>query len=546
MELTKEEITEVAKRGLANPHFFCKFFLEKWFPGPMPWVHRGLLAILTRRCEFLLEFDEHYGPKDLMKIIAHFTWKDDPNDPESKEHSIFRVWKENGVLRIEMTLSRFTLIMMPRGSSKTTIANAVNVWYIVYQECKFPVYVSESETHAATQLTNVAIQLRTNPRIRAVFGTFEPEQRSGLRWSESEGFIQTSTGVSLRARGRGSQIRGLNVDAERPDRIQVDDVEDKESVDTDTQRMKTKTWFFGDLLPALPELNPDATIVVLATLLHAEALPTILMKDPEWTCINIGVIDRDGDALWPAWMDLGKIERKKQSYALKGLLHIFYLEYFNTIRNPENSKFKPEYIIVEPVAIDLVPYRSIAVDPAISKKKKADQAVIMVVGMRENGIIQFLDGWGKFGATPREIVNEYFRLKVKWKTMRQGVEAIAYQAALIHLLQEEMFRMGKTYGPEAYFEITPLGHSNKKEERIEGVLQPRFASGYCRLQRRFPEFETQLLDWPNGKKDWADAGAMAVSLLDDFAPIAAGLEHSVDKDEMPPLEDEIGGNWRMA
>jgi hypothetical protein len=545
-QLDQETRLEVVRRGLIDPHFFCKFFLETWFPLPMPWIHRGILAILTRRCEFLLNFDEHYGIRELKKIIAHFSWKDDPNNSESQEHAIFSLSEKDGALSISMTLGKHTLIMLPRGLSKTTLANAVNIWYALYQECPVFAYISEAQTHASQQLTNVAHQLTGNPKILAIFGSVKPEERSGKRWSESEGFIQTNTDVSFIARGRGSQIRGANIDAVRPHRILVDDVEDKESVKTFEQRQKTKEWFFGDVLPALPKLVEDVSVTALGTLLGPETLLTVLSRDPSWTVVVFGAVDKDGEPLWENWMSLEKLELEKQSYASKGLLHIYYLEYFNTVRNAENQKFKVEYIIHEPISMEDAPHRAIAIDPAITKRKKGCPTAIAVVGMRKNGIIQVLDYWQKLGATPREQVDQYFAMKVKWKTTKQGVESAAYQAALIHLLQEEMFRKGKELGPGAYFEITPITHSStdQKESRVEGILQPRYASGYVRHQRRFVELETQLQDWPNGLKDGPDVLAMGVSLLDDFAAVAAGDE-SAQKDQYPPLDELFGGEWRV-
>ena len=56
------------------------------------------------------------------------------------------------------------------------------------------------------------------------------------------------------------------------------------------------------------------------------------------------------------------------------------------------------------------------------------------------------------------------------------------------------------------------------------------------------ERETQLLDWPNGKKDAPDAIAMAVKLLEPFAPMAAQTDLS--KDSMPPLRQVFGRDWR--
>ena len=160
--------------------------------------------------------------------------------------------------------------------------------------------------------------------------------------------------------------------------------------------------------------------------------------------------------------------------------------------------------------------------------------------------------WGKLGASPREQIDNYFRLHYKWLpsadigTLRHGVESIAYQTSLIHFIQEEMFRQSKEQGTDAYFEITPITHSRQdqsKEERIEGILQPRYAAGVVRHLRHFVELETALLDWPNSKMDYPDAIAMAVSLLDDFAGLSSGEDNFGD-DEYAPLDEVMGSDWR--
>jgi hypothetical protein len=116
-----------------------------------------------------------------------------------------------------------------------------------------------------------------------------------------------------------------------------------------------------------------------------------------------------------------------------------------------------------------------------------------------------------------------------------GVESIAYQASLIHYMRQEMFRR------KVFFEIEPISHKQRKDERVEGTLQPRYANGFIRHQRHFPDLETMLLDWPNGKKDLPDAEQMAVALLDTFAPIEGLGQQEVEWEEMEPL-----GNWRWC
>ena len=66
---------------------------------------------------------------------------------------------------------------------------------------------------------------------------------------------------------------------------------------------------------------------------------------------------------------------------------------------------------------------------------------------------------------------------------------------------------------------------------MQGALAPRYKAGYVTHERLFPELKTQLLDWPNGKKDCPDAVAMAVTLLDPYAAQAADPEVDLGDDQ---------------
>lgn len=526
--LHKEEKETLFLRGYLNPVFFCHFYLHEWFPGRMPWVHKALMAILTRKCDFLLEECDQY---ELGKIVRHFAYKEDATNEDEVAQPIFEVEYEDGKpARVNMALARFTEILMPRGFSKTTCTNAAVLYDILYQEAEFLVYVSEAQLHAQTQLANVRRELESNERIIAVFGSLKPEQRQNKKWSEDT--LETATGIFAVARGRGGQIRGLNMNGKRPDRIIVDDVEDKESVNTPEQRKKSRVWAYGDLIPALPSpaKKEDASIVAVGTLLHNEALLMTWARDPEFNTIVFGALDNDGDPLWPENMDKARLARVKRSFANAGELSTFYMEYFNTTRNEETAKFKQSYFIYDKPTKPL--HKAIAVDPAISDKPDADFCAFAVVGMEETGRIHVLDMYGDRGMSPRDQVDKYFELVVRWNPDRYGVEANAYQAALIHLLREEMFRKGR------YFEIEPIKHSTRKIERVEGVLQPRMAAGYVIMSRRFPDLEQQLLDWPSSKLDFPDVLAMAITLLDPYAAQAADPELDLGEDEYEELDLE--------
>lgn len=531
MELTRADIETLKETGYVDPVFFCRIMLPLWFPQEIPWVHRGILAILTRKTDFLLK----YGELDLIE--RWFVADERPGEADSPKIPIFIVDRDSAgnATAVHLFIRRFTLIMMPRGFSKTTLLNAVHLYFMLYKVKMFSFYLSETATHSETQLGNVKRELETNENIRAVYGNLVPAGASNKTWRGNR--IELANDAVMACTGRGGQVRGQNIAARRPDSIVLDDVEDKESVKTDEQRAKTLEWFFADVIPALPEMNPDATITALGTLLHRDALLARLRADPEWTTVVFGAQLEDGSMLWPRNMDEAKLLARKASYARAGKLATFYMEYLNRYRAEETMRFKPEYIQYGMPPNYTNMQTAIAWDPAISEKETACEASIVVAGMTEQGKIVILDVWGEVGASPRAQIDQFFKMARRWKCREHGIESIGFQAALIHLVREEMFR--KKY----YFEPVPITHGERKDLRINGVLQPRYAARYVWHRLTFPELEAQLFDFPAGKVDRIDAAAMAVTLLDPFAAHAADPKKDLGDDEYESLE-AILPDWR--
>lgn len=536
MNLTLEERRALWVLCYQDPALFCQRALPHWFPKPLGWLQLGCLAILLRKAEFLLSY-----PEALQKIEAEFVQPLDPDDPSQGSRPIFEVtWTDDGVpVHITLRVSQFTLLIIPRGFSKTTLANAATLYKIAYKETEFTLEVSKSSPHAKMQLGTITTELELNDFIRQVYGNLVPDKRDGQKWTEE--FAETNSGVSIAARGRGGQVRGLLTKGKRPDNIVFDDIEDEESVSTEDQREKDSRWFYGTLKPCLPRpgVNPNATMTGLGTMLHAKCLLVVLMHDPAWTVIRFGALDSTDQPTFPLMMTREQLDLEKSSYVRAGKLEVFYLEYFNQIRSVEASKFKPSYIIHRAPRLHIA--RAMAIDPAISNSERACKAAIAVIGLEADGSIGVIDIWSKRGATAREQVDQYFRLSKAFDVSPNlhGVESIAFQAALSELLREEMFRRGY------FFEITPIKHVGKhpeikKERRIEAVLQPRYANGAIYHCRRFPSYETALLDWPNCDKDETDAVAMAVRLLDPYAAAAAGDYEDLVRDSYDPLDD----SWR--
>lgn len=516
---------------LADPVSFCRDILPHWFPKPMPWVHRGLLAIEVRQADFLLNFGEEewaeggcrWTKKKLSKIVRHFTYSLRPGDPQSPRIPIFTIrYKEDGRTpeAIDITIAKFTNIIMPRESAKTTVTNAAVLWLILYELIRYFVYISNTQPHANDQLASIKRELETNESIHAIWGNIVPDKSdNGRTWREDE--IETLTGVLGATKGRGSQIRGMNRFSVRPDLIILDDIEDEESVATDVQLAKTQKWQMKSVEPALSKVKGEGRLLNLCTIQHSKDTSQANAKDKRFTTIVFGAMDPDGDPIWPLYMTREKYERLRVSYAERGMLYEFGLEYASAINEEDQAKFKAAHVqryklLTLDEFLRDYPIRAVAMDPAISKKPTACPTALAVIGMSEKGLFHVFKFHMQIGMTPREQVDKFFEFSKGGVCNRHGFEATAFQAALGHLMREEMFRKQHYFEPN---ELYP-GADQRKHQRIEGIIQPRTSAQVVTFQERWPDLEIQFLHWPHAGFDGPDVIAMCIALCDPYAGLA--------------------------
>lgn len=512
----KQILKDAVERSATDPAYFLRFFLPHWFPSDIPPVHLGLIALATRKVRFLNDPAYHYAHEFLLR---HFNYEPDARDATAKAVPVF-IRGEDGRIKLQAPGDHMNEVI-PRGFSKTTLLKGLSLYDIVTDGTMFVVFISASAEHAETQVSDIKAELETNERLRAAYGVLVPTRADPEKWTARE--IQPTNGAVLMARGRGGQVRGLTRNGRRPNKIVLDDVEDEDSIATDALREKTMNWFYGSVVPA-GQIMEGASgeewaqqplqIINLGTLLGAECLVRSLTSDPEFRTIRFGAMVQPGVPLWPYKMSEAAYEQKRASYRTSGRLAQFTREYDSAIRVGDESLF-PEIFIYQPVQMSDLAAVGIALDPAISESKKACDSAIVVAGRRgSDGALWFLDEWGGVGKSPRDKIDALFNMHAKWSAGRTGstmvgIEAVQYQAALIFLMREEMARR------KLFFHIEAIrqGSNDRKHARITGILSPRYSNGYLRHLRPLPKLETNLADWPNGKVDYADAAAMALSLL---------------------------------
>jgi hypothetical protein len=538
MQLVEQHLKAAVVESASSPAYFCRYFLAHWFPTPLSWFQLGILALVTRKVSFIEKEEYRWA---IPLLIKYFRYMADPSDPDSNDLPVFQLTADGALIMVAGPNNNF---IIPRGFSKTTILNAANLYDSVSDGGTFCVYVSESGSHAQTQLANIRHELETNTVLRQAYGNVVPTRADSEKWTSDQ--LQLRNGAILIARGRGSQVRGINFRSRRPNKILLDDVEDYESVSTPEQRQKTVDWFYGSVAPAGNEMsgaknNANRTqeplqITLLGTLLGPETLLTRVAEDPTFNTVRFGAKLPDGEMLWEYKLSREDYDRKRQQYIRVGQLSSFALEYDSTVRADEDAKFAKRNVqMYKPVQRSDLVQVSMALDPAISDRPGADHTALVVAGRRESdGLIWILDEWGGVGKTPREKIDTFFEMSLRWGVTKHGIEAVAYQRALIFLMQEEMARR------QRFFVIEPIfqGSALRKDDRIVGILAPRYANAYIRHRRPLPGLEGNLLDWPNGKKDYADAAAMALTLLGESQMLVMPGD-AITQDQYEPLDPPL-------
>lgn len=523
----KQLLREMVEHSFRDPAYFLRAFLTHWFPSDIPAFHLGLLALITRKVEFLDDY-----PSAHPFLLQHFNFAADPANPDSRPLPVF-LHGGGGEMLMRRPQDNHNWII-PRGFSKTTLVKGCYLYLALTDPKTFAVLISATSAHSETQLLDIKTELEANSLLREAYGDQVPTRADPEKWTGKE--LHLRNGAILVAKGRGGQVRGLTHQGKRPNRVCLDDIDDEESVATSTQRDKTRNWFYGGVVPAGQIMEgaigedwaqEPLQIVNLGTLLATECLVMDLARDGTFSTVRFGARIAPGSMLWQYKMSEETYALKREQYKRIGQLSHFAKEYDSVIRVDEDAIF-PSIFHYVPVALNELAQCSLAIDPAISEDSKADEAALVVAGRHEKGGLWLLDEWGGIGKTPSEIVEALFEYHLRWRTQINGVESIAYQAALLHLAKEEMARR------KHFFILTPILHGGKqsKGDRIVGTLSPRYKMRHLAHYRPLPKLESNLIDWPFGRKDFADAAAMALNLLGE----TAGLVMDGAMDDLPAFE----------
>lgn len=247
-----------------------------------------------------------------------------------------------------------------------------------------------------------------------------------------------------------------------------------------------------------------------------------------WDVCFKSAINKQGELLFPEKLSQEFLDMARRT---QGSL-IFSNQYMNKVIDEDSQPFKKAWIKY----YELLPSTKLNTfaffDPAISQNIDADFTGVTVVAIDADDNRYLLYAARK-KITPTQIIEEIFKINMMFHPMCIGVETVAYQEALLYMLDQEMRRRGV---------IVPVkgikhGSQDAKEKRIMGLV-PYFEFGRYYIKPGLTDFEDELLSFPRGGHD------DIIDALGSMEKIAMKPEKEIIKDEQPnPADGDAYESW---
>lgn len=480
-------------------------------------------AMLRQDCEFFLEF---FLGEELTSQVPQF----------HKE-----VWS-----LLTNTAMERVLLAIPRDHAKTTLSKLGVVWYWLFTNHRFCAYLSNTNTIALNACRDIINFLRS-PNFVQVYGKIHmvKESETASLWifdlPLGNGRIKRCI---LRAVGAGQQMRGINIDNQRPDITVIDDVEDNENTESETLQKKLDKWMFGPYLKALARRKK---IIWLGNMLQKTSLLARLSRNPKWNPVVFGAMVRDSvtgvlQSLWPERWPIQELVEDFKEYKDLGLIETWMCEMMNMPGHSDNGFTQEQlnYAIVPTPGGNSIRAAWLTFDPAFGEQAHNDNTAICVHVLQEDGppmIVEYFHG--KCNET--EMFEIGLRFAMKWNAWAWGIEAVAAQKVLITLFT----LLASTKLLSNRIEYFPLisGKGDPKVARISAWVA-LMAKGDYAIPEYDMEITNQILQYNMKKKsnkdDLIDSCAYGPLMLTAFEPLLIELFNGSDASNQPQAQYGVG------
>lgn len=359
----------------------------------------------------------------------------------------------------------YIALALPRGHAKTTLSKLCCVWYLLFTPTRFIVYVSNT-ANVAVEACQDIIKYILSSNHAQIFGvprfTIQREGHGYYKFHMNcpdgkGGFYEKF--VILKALGAGQQVRGLNIDNQRPELAIVDDLEDNDNTATPLLQKKLKVWFFGAFMKAMSKKRHK--VIYLGNMLSNQSILYYVVEQSKmWHTMRFGCLLSNGQPLWPEMWSHEAIQNDYIEYQKNGLSHLWFAEMMNLPMAEGQALIDPADITYLPVVVPGEQKNAfITFDPAISQKTWAnDSALAVHAWIRDRWqIVEVVKG--KFELD--QIFHIIVELCHRWNTRCVGIEKGAFQIGIKLIFEILMKSFNQT------FYTYEIEHKNRsKVERL--------------------------------------------------------------------------------
>lgn len=399
------------------------------------------------------------------------------------------------------------LVEVFRGSGKTTMGTVTKAIHLLIKNPELRIVIcSKTAGNAEGFLKEIKGHLEDNALLNELFGPFY-DPRKVAKWDNREIEIlqkkKRTKEASITCVGVESTIVSKHYDVEISD-----DLVDEENARTGHMRKRTKAWYYTTLDPTIEPPSPDhphrGERHRMGTRYHYDDLyGHFEANELKGHVLKIRALDDQGRSPWPEKYPPEWFEEKRNR---NGTI-IFNAQYQLDVAGMigEIFQFDDCQVIEEGEVPDNLKV-FMGADLAIKESEKADQFAIVVIGVDGKitsamdkcrvYVLDFFAGHLRFSEQRRKLIAYYD----KWKPIRAGIEANAYQLAQVQELKEE--RPGAPF--VALF-------TDKDKVTRAWKLSPIFETGRMFFVRGLNILIDQLVLFPEYRlKDGFDALEIAI------------------------------------
>lgn len=258
-----------------------------------------------------LEIYKYLFSRD-MELFGKFYFPEKINRPNSDFHR----WLYNNLLYIlqrERTdVGHKLAVAAPRGYAKSSLISFIlPLWSICFDKRNFIVLISETESQAEDFLTDIQNELVSNQLLKEHFP--HAMGKSPKRWRQTD--IVTNNDIRVLAIGAGGKLRGRAYGRIRPDLVVLDDIESRESVESEVVRIRLRNQWFRKEVLNCGRTDGTTDFIAVGTILHEDSLLNNILSDPLWKSKRFYAVIKWASRadLWDTWKTIFVIDGEEKA-----------------------------------------------------------------------------------------------------------------------------------------------------------------------------------------------------------------------------------------